>query len=247
MADGKRFGFVERWLGRVHLAWWIAVDVIGGIAGGLGALWRSEPWWIVLLSAVGAFFLVAIGIAGLYVVVRLVLAKIKTLRLKLEIVIGNCPPFYVTEKKSIYKTLQSVSVGIRNNSYSKSLYNCELTLTKLSGTFSDKCPLLIASFSTINPRDIRYVKLASTDLSGISRAGNTTNYSINVYFPVNPLRNDKSNWLDDQPYELELRATASNTPPFVTRCRLAIEDGKLVLTAANTPSFTATPGAPARH
>ena len=100
--------------------------------------------------------------------------------------------------------------------------------------FSGKVPIEIKKIDTLNPRDVVYLNFASLDEASVSYQSGKRTYGIQVYFPINPLSSNKSNWLNHEPYELELTATAAESLPFAVKCKLWVEAGRLKLTAFDT-------------
>lgn len=146
---------------------------------------------------------------------------------KVKIILGDDAPFH-TYKKRIHISDHLIRIGIEST---KSLSNCNLVLLRLSGEFSARCPVSIKTGLQLNSGEVVYLDFAELEESGssVAFAGSERRYGIRVYFPINPLPSDKSNWLDNQPYTLAIQATATDSPPFTLDCRLFVENNKLKL------------------
>ncbi len=151
----------------------------------------------------------------------------------IELSIGESDLFH-TYKEKLYMRAHLIRIGVRNNFRDKALTNCKVKLNSISGEFSNRMPIVVADITSLNPRDIIYVNFASLDEENGSIAydGDKRKYGIQVYFPINPLPSDKSNWLDNEPYEIELLATAAECPPFAIKCKLWVDGGRLKLMVA---------------
>lgn len=105
-------------------------------------------------------------------------------------------------------------------------------MNNISGEFADRIPVEIATIEKINPLETVYVDFSSLDEGhgSISYTHDKRTYSIQVYFPINPL-SDRTNWLDHEPYDLELMATAAEAPPFILKRKLWVDGGRLKLSA----------------
>src|SRR5271166_5609374 len=151
----------------------------------------------------------------------------------IRVVIGSDAPFH-NYKTKLYKRYHLIRIGIKNDSQDVALTNCEVELHTISGMFSQRCPISKSGF-TLNPGAILYVDFVGLEESGSDAAYDAMDrkYGIRTYFPINPLPSDGSSWLDDQPYNISLLATAAESRPHRLDCRLFVEDGILMLRAAD--------------
>jgi hypothetical protein len=126
-----------------------------------------------------------------------------------------------------------IKIGVVNEFQDKSLTNCEVILRNISGSLSDKCPVLIKSGFTLNPGATIYVNFVELREPVSGPPFSAPGAGIRAYFPINPLLSDKSSWLDDPPYTLTLMATAAESPPHRIECRLLLDDRVLKLESAS--------------
>jgi len=79
----------------------------------------------------------------------------------------------------------------------------------------------------LNPGAKEFVDFVDAEeaTTGLSSSKPAT---IRAHFPINPLSSGES-YLDDQPYDISLIATAAESSPFRVACRLWFEGGVLKL------------------
>ncbi len=249
MAFTKFFEVGERYLGRVHLLWWIIEIAISLSSGALGGWWAHAngfPSPLIALTVVGAFVVAATVLTALYIVITWLGSRTvwKSSPRGIRVVIGSDAPFH-NYKTKLYKRYHLIRIGIKNDSQDVALTNCEVELHTISGMFSQRCPISKSGF-TLNPGAILYVDFVGLEESGSDAAYDAMDrkYGIRTYFPINPLPSDGSSWLDDQPYNISLLATAAESRPHRLDCRLFVEDGILMLRAADDHSVDKKPNSP---
>lgn len=152
---------------------------------------------------------------------------------RIKIVIASGAPFDFF-RQHLYTKNHLVRLGVHNSS-SRQLTNCELLLTKISGQLAQRCPVTIRSGFSLNPGATEYIDFVDFDETTSGPPANVPP-GIVAHFPINQLSDGRS-FLDDQPYDLTLQATAAESSPDVAVCTLAIVSGVLTLkrAAPNNP------------
>ena len=134
-------------------------------------------------------------------------------------------------KSRIHFQEHLIRVGVENLSR-RQLTNCEITLERITGRLSHRCPVKIKSGFVLNPGAKDYVPFVQWDEvergPSLHEGPRGRDQGITAFFPINKLSNGMS-YLDDQPYELALKATAAECDPHEVKCGLWIENGKLRL------------------
>jgi class 3 adenylate cyclase len=152
----------------------------------------------------------------------------------IRLVLGVGAPFDRYKSRLHFKE-HRILIGVENVSLVRQLTNCDVSVEQISGRLSHRCPVKIKSEFVLNPGAKEYIPFVEWDevLRGPSLHESSAggNPGIEAYFPINPLSNGVS-YLDDEPYDLVLRATAAESPPHEVRCRLWIENGVLRLEPA---------------
>jgi len=244
--------FVVRGLEYAHLANWLWELLFAGVSVTAGVLtvWTylaKAPLLLVAAFAVCAIvtFLAAVVIGSS---LRAQRKSSKIIPPEIELLIGDKAPFH-EYKQRLHSAIHTIRVGVKNNCSGKSLTNCKLQIFGNSGEFSGRVPIEIPVQERLNPKDTKYISFASLDEgngSSVAYHMGERKYAIQAYFPINPL-SDKSNWLDHEPYELEIVASAAECPPFAMKCRLFVDGGNLKLSVANSPSTGGSPDALAQR
>jgi hypothetical protein len=132
-------------------------------------------------------------------------------------------------KRGMFKISHIIRVGIENSSRTVRLTHCELTVESISGSLSRKCPVKVKEGISLNPRAKEYIDFVCFG-EAIPGSPPDDPPMIRAYFPINPqpILENRS-YLDDQPYDLTLVATAAQSAPHTERCRLWVDKDKLRL------------------
>jgi hypothetical protein len=139
----------------------------------------------------------------------------------IQIRIGTGAPFEHIRNR-IHIRERTIRVGLENGSKSDRITNCDLILDKISGRLENRCPIKIVSGMAINPGAIEYIDFAWHE-EAIRGPRPSDPGTIRVTFPINKL-SDGYSYLDDQPYDLVLKATCAEAAPHTLRCRLWLDD-----------------------
>lgn len=230
----------EKYLGRLHLIWWLTECALAIGAAVVSSQWAttlSWPWFLVALAAFGGLVATAVILTGgmwfgLWVADRIRAARRRGIKVAdppeptIQIVLGSEPPYQVV-RPQLHGQRRTINIGVRNSSATSQLTNCALILESITGMLSDRCPVEVMSAKTINPDRPEYVPFVTFNES--TTGPKPTDYrGIVAHFPINPLSGGQS-YLDHQPYDLTLVATAAQSAPFTKKCRLWVDDGILKL------------------
>jgi hypothetical protein len=138
----------------------------------------------------------------------------------IRVILGTGAPFDIL-KNRLHTRNRLIRIGVQNLSTTQRLTNCEVILNSITGRLANKCPVKVEAGFSLNPGAIRYIDFVDFDET-ISGPPISNPPTIRAHFPINPLSNGES-YLDDQPYDLVLKATAAETPSFTERYRLWID------------------------
>jgi hypothetical protein len=220
----KRIVPLERWISRIRLYAWL-IGAIFALATLVLGFSQAPPYWAVP-AALFAFALAVVAADRISVIYH---RRQGTEGISLLFGVGA--PFDQYRSRIHFRE-HLIRIGIENRSFSQQLTNCEVTVEQISGRLSPRCPVKVKSGFTLNPGAKDFIPFVQWDevIRGPSLHESSTgkDQGIEAFFPINPL-SDGISYLDDQPYEILLRATAAESPPDLVKCRLWIENGALKL------------------
>jgi hypothetical protein len=147
----------------------------------------------------------------------------------IRIVCGTGEPFDKTHTR-LHMRDHCIRVLVENPSPSRSLTNCKLELTRISGALAQRCPVQIKPGFILNPGGKEYIEIASYEESRDSHPRPNDPGMVELHFGINPLRSSGRSYLENNdPHDLVLTASAAESPPHVQNCRLWIKGGILTL------------------
>jgi hypothetical protein len=201
------------------------VSTVSAVASGRLASVHGFGWLVVALAAIGGF------VVGFFVVGFAIWAVRKhggldLGRRRIRLIFGVGDPFDQYRSRIHFRE-HRIRICLENRSSNRHLSNCEVTLEKITGRLSHRCPVSIKSGFTLNPGARTFIDFAQLDEANegrpsLSEGAGGKQQGIVAFFPINPL-SDGTSYLDDQPYDLLLKATAAESAPHLVESRLWIE------------------------